>query len=78
MPGQRRRKPEELPALPPLVNRLLELRLLREHLAGVAAGGPGHALLVLGESGVGKSRPAVLSALPAFRPGSPLAPRVSA
>ncbi len=40
----------------PMVNRTLELKLLQEHLARVAHGGPGHAVLLLGESGVGKSR----------------------
>ncbi|HEU0128689.1 MAG TPA: AAA family ATPase, partial [Pseudonocardiaceae bacterium] len=40
----------------PMVNRTLELQLLKEHVARVAHGGPGHAVLLLGESGVGKSR----------------------
>lgn len=40
----------------PLVNRTLELELLKQHVARVAGGGPGHAVLLLGESGVGKSR----------------------
>lgn len=40
----------------PMINRTLELELLREHLAQVARGEPGRAVLLLGESGVGKSR----------------------
>ncbi len=40
----------------PMVNRTLELELLSEHVARVAHGGPGHAVLLFGESGVGKSR----------------------
>ncbi|WP_158566732.1 ADP-ribosylglycohydrolase family protein [Actinomadura craniellae] len=39
-----------------MVNRTLELDLLKEHLARVIRGEPGHAVLLLGESGVGKSR----------------------
>jgi predicted ATPase len=40
----------------PLVDRRLELDLFRDHLRRVSGGEPGHAVLVLGESGVGKSR----------------------
>ncbi|MBV9013667.1 MAG: ADP-ribosylglycohydrolase family protein [Pseudonocardiales bacterium] len=40
----------------PMVNRTLELELLTDHVARVAHGGGGHAVLLLGESGVGKSR----------------------
>jgi ADP-ribosylglycohydrolase/energy-coupling factor transporter ATP-binding protein EcfA2 len=41
----------------PLINRVLELDLLRQSLQRVtSADEPGHAVLVLGESGVGKSR----------------------
>lgn len=48
----------------PMVNRTLELELLTDHVARVALGGhgqghgrgQGHAVLLLGESGVGKSR----------------------
>jgi AAA ATPase domain/MalT-like TPR region len=40
----------------PLVDRRLELDLFRDHIARVARGEPGRAVLVLGESGVGKSR----------------------
>jgi ADP-ribosylglycohydrolase/tetratricopeptide (TPR) repeat protein len=39
-----------------MVNRRLELDLLREHLRRAAEGETGHAVLLLGESGVGKSR----------------------
>ncbi|MGH3923422.1 MAG: ATP-binding protein, partial [Pseudonocardiaceae bacterium] len=39
-----------------MVNRTLELELLRKHVTQVSQGGPGHAVLLLGESGVGKSR----------------------
>ena len=40
----------------PLIDRKLELDLLRQHIARVAETGKGHAVLILGESGVGKSR----------------------
>src|SRR2546429_1192689 len=40
----------------PLIDRQLELDLLRQHIARVADTGTGHAVLILGESGVGKSR----------------------
>ncbi|MGH7172127.1 MAG: hypothetical protein ACRELG_17775, partial [Gemmataceae bacterium] len=40
----------------PLVDRQLELDLLRQHIVRVAETGKGHAVLILGESGVGKSR----------------------
>src|SRR6516164_3212969 len=40
----------------PLVDRQLELDLLRQHIARVADTRKGHAVLILGESGVGKSR----------------------
>src|SRR6478752_3398219 len=43
----------------PLIDRQLELDLLRQHIARVADTGKGHAVLILGESGVGKSRLAV-------------------
>ncbi|MEU8076681.1 ADP-ribosylglycohydrolase family protein [Catellatospora citrea] len=39
----------------PMVNRKLELELLRDHMETVG-GGRGHAVLLLGDSGVGKSR----------------------
>ena len=37
----------------PLVDRQLERDLLRQHIARVAETGKGHAVLILGESGVG-------------------------
>jgi predicted ATPase len=40
----------------PLVDRILELDLLRQHIARVIETGKGHVVLILGESGVGKSR----------------------
>jgi ADP-ribosylglycohydrolase/tetratricopeptide (TPR) repeat protein len=46
----------------PLVDRQLELDLLRQDIARVAGTGTGHAVLILGESGVGKSRLAVEAA----------------
>jgi hypothetical protein len=39
-----------------MINRHLELDLLREHLNRTVDGEAGHAVLILGESGVGKSR----------------------
>jgi tetratricopeptide (TPR) repeat protein len=44
------------PSDDPIVDRVLELDLLGDHLHQVATGGVGHAVLLLGESGVGKSR----------------------
>ena len=45
-----------------MIDRQLELDLLRQHIARVADTGKGHAVLILGESGVGKSRLAVEAA----------------
>jgi ADP-ribosylglycohydrolase/tetratricopeptide (TPR) repeat protein len=42
--------------LEPLINRVLELDLFREHLRRVISGESGYAAVMLGESGVGKSR----------------------
>src|SRR5258707_6699766 len=53
----------------PLVDRQLELDLLRQHIARVADTGKGHAVLILGESGVGKSRLAVEAAAEARKRG---------
>ena len=53
----------------PLVDRQLELELLRQHIARVADTGNGHAVLILGESGVGKSRLAVEAAAEARNRG---------
>ena len=53
----------------PLVDRQLELDLLRQHIARVIESGNGHAVLILGESGVGKSRLAVEAAAEARQRG---------
>ena len=53
----------------PLVDRQLELDLLRQHIARVADVGTGHAVLILGESGVGKSRLAAEAAAEARHRG---------
>jgi ADP-ribosylglycohydrolase/tetratricopeptide (TPR) repeat protein len=53
----------------PLIDRQLELDLLRQHIARVADTGTGHAVLILGESGVGKSRLAVEAAAEARNRG---------
>jgi ADP-ribosylglycohydrolase/tetratricopeptide (TPR) repeat protein len=53
----------------PLVDRQLELDLLRQHIARVIDTGKGHAVLILGESGVGKSRLAVEAAAEARKRG---------
>jgi ADP-ribosylglycohydrolase/tetratricopeptide (TPR) repeat protein len=43
-------------AAEPLVDRVLELDLFREHIRQIMADGPGRMVLMMGESGVGKSR----------------------
>lgn len=53
----------------PLIDRQLELDLLRQHIAGIVKTGHGHAVLILGESGVGKSRLAAEAAAEAQRRG---------
>src|SRR6516162_6113250 len=53
----------------PLIDRQLELDLLRQHIARVTDTGKGHAVLILGESGVGKSRLAVEAASEARQRG---------
>src|SRR5712691_8948776 len=53
----------------PLIDRQLELDLLRQHIARVADTGTGHAVLILGESGVGKSRLAAEAAAEARKRG---------
>ncbi len=52
-----------------MIDRQLELDLLRQHIARVAETGKGHAVLILGESGVGKSRLAVEAAAEARKRG---------
>jgi ADP-ribosylglycohydrolase/tetratricopeptide (TPR) repeat protein len=52
-----------------LIDRQLELDLLRQHIARVAETGKGHAVLILGESGVGKSRLAIEAAAEARKRG---------
>ena len=52
-----------------MIDRQLELDLLRQHIARVAETGKGHAVLILGESGVGKSRLAVEAAAEALKRG---------
>lgn len=51
----------------PMVNRTLERELLTDHVARVARSGQGHAVLLLGESGVGKSRLSQVAAAEAER-----------
>ena len=53
----------------PLVDRQLELDLLRQHIARVIETGKGHVVLILGESGVGKSRLAAEAAAEARQRG---------
>lgn len=53
----------------PLIDRQLELDLLRQHIARVADTRKGHAVLILGESGVGKSRLAAEAAAEARKRG---------
>jgi transcriptional regulator with AAA-type ATPase domain len=53
----------------PLIDRHLELDLLRHHIARVAETRKGHAVLILGESGVGKSRLAAEAAAEARKRG---------
>lgn len=53
----------------PLVDRRLELDLLLQHIARVADAGKGHAVLIVGESGVGKSRLAAEAAAEAGKRG---------
>lgn len=48
--------PSGEPHAEPLIDRVLELDLLRDQLRRVAGGEPGHAVLMLGESGIGKTR----------------------
>jgi len=56
----------------PLIDRQLERDLLRQHIARVVDTGKGHAVLIVGESGVGKSRLAAEAAAEARTAGWPL------
>ncbi|HEV2253393.1 MAG TPA: ADP-ribosylglycohydrolase family protein [Streptosporangiaceae bacterium] len=53
----------------PLIDRQLERDLLRQHIARVVDTGKGHAILIVGESGVGKSRLATEAAAEARKRG---------
>jgi ADP-ribosylglycohydrolase/tetratricopeptide (TPR) repeat protein len=55
--------------LEPMVDRRLELDVLRRHIARVTGTGQGYAALILGESGVGKSRLAAEAGAEARRRG---------
>jgi hypothetical protein len=58
----------------PLIDRQLELDVLRQHIALVAETRRGHVVLVLGESGVGKSRLAAEAGTEARKRGLTLIP----
>src|SRR5260370_16448420 len=58
----------------PLIDRQLELDVLRQHIAQMAETHKGHAVLILGESGVGKSRLAAEAGAEAPRPGLTVIP----
>jgi predicted ATPase len=58
----------------PLIDRQLELDVLRQHIARVAETRRGHVVLVLGESGVGKSRLAAEAGTEARKRGLTLIP----
>ena len=58
----------------PLIDRQLELDVLRQHIAQVAETRKGHAVLILGESGVGKSRLAAEAGAEARRRGMTVIP----
>jgi len=60
--------------LEPLVDRQLELDVLRQHIARVAETRKGHVVLILGESGVGKSRLAAEAAAEARKRGMVVIP----
>src|SRR3989440_4506173 len=58
----------------PLIDRQLELDVLRQHIARVAETRRGHVVLILGESGVGKSRLAAEAGSEARKRGLTLIP----
>jgi len=58
----------------PLIDRQLELDVLRQHIARVAETGKGHVVIILGESGVGKSRLAAEAGSEARKRGMTLIP----
>jgi ADP-ribosylglycohydrolase/tetratricopeptide (TPR) repeat protein len=58
----------------PLVDRRLELDVLRQHIAQVTESRRGHVVLILGESGVGKSRLAAEAAAEARNRGLTVIP----
>jgi tetratricopeptide (TPR) repeat protein len=58
----------------PLIGRELELDVLRQHIARVAETRRGHVVLILGESGVGKSRLAAEAGTEAHKRGLTLIP----
>ena len=58
----------------PLIDRRLELDVLRQHIARVTETRRGHVVLILGESGVGKSRVAAEAAAEARNRGLTVIP----
>ena len=58
----------------PLVDRILEFDLLRQHIARVVETGKGHVVLIFGESGIGKSRVAAEAAAEASHRGMTVIP----
>jgi predicted ATPase len=58
----------------PLIGRELELDVLRQHIARVVETRRGHVVLILGESGVGKSRLAAEAGTEARKRGLTLIP----
>src|SRR5215831_8810554 len=58
----------------PLIDRQLELDVLRQHIARVAETRRGHVVLILGESGVGKSRLAAEAGAEARKRGMTVIP----
>jgi len=58
----------------PLIDRQLELDVLRQHIDRVAETGKGHVVLILGESGVGKSRIAAEASTEARKRGLAVIP----